>query len=76
MHITPETIISKIKDGEESLDIVISDDTSIKDHLPVWRKICFAIGGIPYQMTNAVISFFFSIFLLEVAEVQVLSYAI
>jgi hypothetical protein len=43
VHITPETIISKIKDGEESLDIVISDDTSIKDHLPVWRKICFAI---------------------------------
>ena len=67
MNITPETRICKNKCGEESLD---------RDHLPVWRKICFAIGGIPYQMTNAVISFFLSIFLLEVAEVQVLSYDI
>lgn len=69
MSITTENIILKNKDGEETLDIVISDEASIRDHLPVWRKICFAIGGIPYQMTNAVISFFFSIFLLEVAQI-------
>ncbi|KAL3868983.1 hypothetical protein ACJMK2_041728 [Sinanodonta woodiana] len=40
------------------------------DILPVWRKICFAIGGAPYQMTSTVIGFFISIFLLEVAEIR------
>lgn len=37
--------------------------------LPVWRKICFAVGGAPYQTTNTVINFFISIFLLEVAKI-------
>lgn len=37
--------------------------------LPVWRKICFAIGGAPYQITSTVLGFFMSIFLLEVAQV-------
>ncbi|XP_078337086.1 sodium-dependent lysophosphatidylcholine symporter 1-like [Crassostrea virginica] len=42
-----------------------------KSHgLPVWRKICFAIGGAPYQITSTVLGFFMSIFLLEVAQVQ------
>lgn len=36
--------------------------------LPVWRKICFAIGGVPYQITSTVLGFFMSIFLLEVAQ--------
>ncbi|KAK3612658.1 hypothetical protein CHS0354_042186 [Potamilus streckersoni] len=40
------------------------------DILPVWRKICFAIGGAPYQMTSTVVGFFISIFLLEVAEIR------
>lgn len=41
-----------------------------KSHgLPVWRKICFAIGGAPYQITSTVLGFFMSIFLLEVAQV-------
>ena len=39
------------------------------DGLPVWRKICFAIGGAPYQITSTVLGFFMSIFLLEVAQV-------
>ncbi|XP_065934134.1 sodium-dependent lysophosphatidylcholine symporter 1-A isoform X3 [Magallana gigas] len=38
--------------------------------LPVWRKICFAIGGAPYQITSTVLGFFMSIFLLEVAQVD------
>lgn len=57
------------KDGDDGLVVLIQDDNVIQYRLPVWRKICFAIGGVPYQMTNAVVSFFFSIFLLEVAEV-------
>lgn len=39
-------------------------------HVPLFRKLCYAIGGPPYQITNTVINFFLSIFLLEVAEVQ------
>lgn len=61
------------KDGEDDKVILIQDDFDIKDHLPVWRKICFAIGGAPYQMTNTVINFFFSIFLLEVAQVSAIA---
>lgn len=38
--------------------------------LPLWRKLCFAVGGVPYQMTSTVIGFFLNIFLLEVAEVR------
>lgn len=60
----------KSKDGDDGLVVLIQDDNVIEYKLPVWRKICFAIGGVPYQMTNAVVSFFFSIFLLEVAEIR------
>ncbi|XP_059163112.1 sodium-dependent lysophosphatidylcholine symporter 1-B-like [Physella acuta] len=35
--------------------------------LPLWRKLCFAVGGAPYQITATVIGFFLNIFLLEVA---------
>lgn len=45
-----------------------SDDEAEKP-LPLWRKICFAVGGAPYQTTNTVINFFISIFLLEVAKI-------
>ena len=37
--------------------------------LPLWRKLCFAVGGAPYQITGTVIGFFLNIFLLEVALV-------
>ncbi|GFO21025.1 sodium-dependent lysophosphatidylcholine symporter 1-like [Plakobranchus ocellatus] len=38
--------------------------------LPFWRKLFFAIGGAPYQITCTVIGFFLNIFLLEVALLQ------
>ncbi|XP_070195752.1 sodium-dependent lysophosphatidylcholine symporter 1-A-like [Littorina saxatilis] len=38
--------------------------------LPLWQKLCFAVGGVPYQMTTTVIGFFLNIFLLEVAELR------
>ncbi|KAK6178752.1 hypothetical protein SNE40_011265 [Patella caerulea] len=47
-----------------------SDDD---EKLPVWRKICFAVGGAPYQITTNVLGFFLNIFLLEVAELKPLS---
>ena len=55
---------------------VIDDKVSELDvPLPLWRKICFAIGGTPYQMTGTVIGFFLNIFLLEVALVSSLVYS-
>ncbi|XP_052777772.1 uncharacterized protein LOC128215088 [Mya arenaria] len=53
--------------------VVVEQELPADDHtasLPLWRKICFAVGGAPYQTTNTVINFFISIFLLEVAEVD------
>ncbi|XP_052256459.1 sodium-dependent lysophosphatidylcholine symporter 1-like [Dreissena polymorpha] len=38
--------------------------------LPLWQKLCFAVGGAPYQTTNTVINFFISIILFEVAEIE------
>lgn len=54
---------------QDHLVTVEYEDLDLNYRLPVWRKICFAIGGAPYQTTNTVINFFISIFLLEVAEV-------
>ncbi|XP_053395659.1 uncharacterized protein LOC123525787 [Mercenaria mercenaria] len=50
------------------IDQSVVSDEAVKP-LPVWRKICFAVGGAPYQTTNTVINFFISIFLLEVAKI-------
>nr|XP_032815342.1 sodium-dependent lysophosphatidylcholine symporter 1-B-like [Petromyzon marinus] len=38
--------------------------------LSVMSKICFGIGGAPYQMTGSAIGFFFQIFLLDVAQLK------
>ncbi|XP_062571621.1 sodium-dependent lysophosphatidylcholine symporter 1-A-like [Saccostrea cucullata] len=55
----------------EDMHSANADELWEKSHgLPIWRKICFAIGGIPYQITSTVLGFFMSIFLLEVAQVQ------
>ncbi|KAH9523422.1 Sodium-dependent lysophosphatidylcholine symporter 1-B [Bulinus truncatus] len=47
-----------------------SENALINDTLPLWRKLCFAVGGAPYQITSTVIGFFLNIFLLEVALLQ------
>ncbi|XP_074013406.1 sodium-dependent lysophosphatidylcholine symporter 1-like isoform X2 [Numenius arquata] len=41
-----------------------------KPGLPLWRKVCYAVGGIPYQMTGNAIGFFLQIFLLDVAQME------
>ncbi|KAI8774071.1 sodium-dependent lysophosphatidylcholine symporter 1-B [Biomphalaria glabrata] len=47
-----------------------SEANLVGDVLPLWRKLCFAVGGAPYQVTSTVIGFFLNIFLLEVALMQ------
>uniref|UniRef100_UPI00398E3D65 sodium-dependent lysophosphatidylcholine symporter 1-like isoform X1 n=1 Tax=Pristiophorus japonicus TaxID=55135 RepID=UPI00398E3D65 len=38
--------------------------------LPLCRKLCFAVGGAPYQMTGNAIGFFLQIFLLDVVQME------
>ncbi|XP_019365580.1 PREDICTED: uncharacterized protein LOC109292549 isoform X4 [Gavialis gangeticus] len=38
--------------------------------LPLCRKVCYAIGGSPYQMTGSALGFFLQIFLLDVAQLK------
>ena len=38
--------------------------------MKLWQKLCFAVGGVPFQMTSTAVSFFLNIFLLEVAQVR------
>ncbi|KAM6378558.1 sodium-dependent lysophosphatidylcholine symporter 1-B-like isoform 7-T8 [Pluvialis apricaria] len=41
-----------------------------KPGLPLCRKVCYAVGGIPYQMTGNALGFFLQIFLLDVAQLE------
>lgn len=40
-----------------------------KNRLSVWNKLCYAIGGAPYQITGTALGFFLQMFLLDVAQV-------
>ncbi|KAM6054178.1 sodium-dependent lysophosphatidylcholine symporter 1-B-like isoform 5-T7 [Chlamydotis macqueenii] len=41
-----------------------------KPGLPLCRKVCYAVGGIPYQMTGNTLGFFLQIFLLDVVQLE------
>ncbi|XP_072313368.1 sodium-dependent lysophosphatidylcholine symporter 1-B-like [Eucyclogobius newberryi] len=41
--------------------------TRQRNGLSVWSKLCYAIGGVPYQMTGSALGFFLQIYLLDVA---------
>ncbi|KAM7403909.1 hypothetical protein PAMA_004366 [Pampus argenteus] len=41
-----------------------------KSHLSVSSKLCYAVGGAPYQITSSIIGFFFQIYLLDVAQLD------
>ncbi|CAL8272127.1 unnamed protein product [Merluccius merluccius] len=38
--------------------------------LSVCNKLCYAIGGAPYQITGSALGFFLQIYLLDVAQVR------
>ena len=38
--------------------------------LSVCSKLCYAVGGAPYQITGSALGFFLQIFLLDVAQVR------
>lgn len=41
-----------------------------QNRLSVCNKICYAIGGAPYQITGCALGFFLQIYLLDVAQVR------
>lgn len=47
-----------------------------RDKLSVCNKLCFAIGGAPYQITATALGFFLQIYLLDVAQVDPFSASI
>ncbi|ROL49702.1 Sodium-dependent lysophosphatidylcholine symporter 1-A [Anabarilius grahami] len=47
--------------------VKLSPQQERKRALTVWSKVCFAIGGAPYQITGTALGFFLQIFLLDVA---------
>ncbi|XP_032356433.1 sodium-dependent lysophosphatidylcholine symporter 1-B isoform X1 [Etheostoma spectabile] len=61
-----------------SLLSVKSTNTEIKtvkpndqrNRLSVWNKLCYAIGGAPYQITGSALGFFLQIYLLDVAQLD------
>jgi len=51
--------------------VQLSPQQERKRPLTVWSKVCFAIGGAPYQITGTALGFFLQIFLLDVALVSI-----
>ncbi|XP_075964095.1 sodium-dependent lysophosphatidylcholine symporter 1-B-like [Anarhichas minor] len=41
-----------------------------RNRLTVWNKLCYAVGGAPYQITGSALGFFLQIYLLDVAQLD------
>ncbi|KAG1962180.1 sodium-dependent lysophosphatidylcholine symporter [Pimephales promelas] len=52
------------------------DNLQITPGIPLSRKLCYAIGGMPYQMTATAKGFFMQIFLLDVVKMDAFSASI
>lgn len=48
---------------------VAAADADEERPLSVWRKLCYAMGAIPFTFTQAAMGFYFTVFLLEVVKV-------
>lgn len=46
------------------------EDKRLTGHLSTYQKLCFGIGGLPYQLTSNAIGLFISTFLLEIAGLR------
>ena len=40
------------------------------EKVPIWRKLAYAVGAMPYAMCTTIIGLYFGIFLLEVVLVS------
>ena len=41
------------------------------EKVPMWKKLAYAVGSMPYAMCVTVVGFYFSIFLLEAVIVSI-----
>ena len=57
-----------------NIQVLVFSPTSVPsqdhDRIPIWKKLTFAVGAMPYAMCNTVVGFYLNIFLLEVAIVS------
>ncbi|XP_041809657.1 sodium-dependent lysophosphatidylcholine symporter 1-B-like [Chelmon rostratus] len=51
-------------------EIKTAKPKSQRHRLSVWSKLCYAIGGAPYQITGSALGFFLQIYLLDVAQLD------
>ena len=54
--------------GQERCCNYVCDSSGEK--VPVWKKLAYAVGSMPYSMITVVIGFYFNIFLLEAVIVS------
>uniref|UniRef100_A0A8C4I6Y4 Major facilitator superfamily domain containing 2a-like 2 n=1 Tax=Dicentrarchus labrax TaxID=13489 RepID=A0A8C4I6Y4_DICLA len=62
---------------EEELKEMLAEDSHLKDFtvigsggIPLARKVCYAVGGVPYQITTVAIGVSLQIFLLDVVQME------
>ncbi|XP_024119517.1 sodium-dependent lysophosphatidylcholine symporter 1-B isoform X1 [Oryzias melastigma] len=61
---------SLLAKGESSDAIKLPEKNERKKRLTVCNKICYAIGGAPYQITGCALGFFLQLYLLDVAQLE------
>ncbi|XP_007527143.1 sodium-dependent lysophosphatidylcholine symporter 1 isoform X1 [Erinaceus europaeus] len=54
----------------------VKKETKKKQQLSICNKLCYAVGGAPYQVTGCALGFFLQIYLLDVARVHPFSASI
>ncbi|XP_061113633.1 sodium-dependent lysophosphatidylcholine symporter 1 isoform X2 [Conger conger] len=62
------TLISHMPAGSKRR--AAGDEDAFHKGLPLSRKLCYAVGGAPYQMTSTTKGFFLQIFLLDVVQMD------
>nr|KAF6506532.1 major facilitator superfamily domain containing 2A [Rousettus aegyptiacus] len=61
--------------GERPAQVMMKEPKK-KQQLSICNKLCYAVGGAPYQVTGCALGFFLQIYLLDVAQVDPFSASI
>ncbi|KAI4787019.1 hypothetical protein KUCAC02_010867 [Chaenocephalus aceratus] len=61
---------SLLNKPDNSDGIKLSSKKENRNRLSVCNKICYAVGGAPYQITGCALGFFLQIYLLDVAQLD------
>ncbi|ROL43183.1 Sodium-dependent lysophosphatidylcholine symporter 1 [Anabarilius grahami] len=69
-------ILNNLTDDSIACATEDDDDQQKTPGIPLSRKLCYAIGGMPYQMTATAKGFFMQIFLLDVVKMEAFSASI